>query len=163
VLGTHVSNWRKLNRLTAARVAERAGISRDTLRAIEQGKGTVSTENLLRVLRIRPLRERRGPASHGRDPAQAGARLMPEREPVEVTVQIDGRDQVAGTLWIHDRGGQTASFRYADSYLTRKGSYALDPALPRSAGVFSYSGRHCDVRCLRRQRPRSLGREPDAP
>lgn len=26
--------------------------SRDTLRAIEQGKGTVSTENLMRVLRI---------------------------------------------------------------------------------------------------------------
>jgi transcriptional regulator with XRE-family HTH domain len=52
VLGTHVSNWRKLQRLTAAQVAERAGISRDTLRAIEQGKGTASTENLLRVLRI---------------------------------------------------------------------------------------------------------------
>ena len=52
VLGTHVSNWRKLNRLTAAKVAERAGISRDTLRAMEQGKGTASTENLLRVLRI---------------------------------------------------------------------------------------------------------------
>jgi transcriptional regulator with XRE-family HTH domain len=52
LLGTHVSNWRKLNRLTAAQVAERAGISRDTLRAIEQGKGTVSTENLLRVLRV---------------------------------------------------------------------------------------------------------------
>ena len=51
VLGTHVSDWRKLNRLTAAQVAERSGISRDTLRAIEQGKGTVSTENLLRVLR----------------------------------------------------------------------------------------------------------------
>jgi|ERR1700677_3005185 transcriptional regulator with XRE-family HTH domain len=51
LLGEHVSNWRKLNQLTAAQVAERAGISRDTLRAIEQGKGTVSTENLLRVLR----------------------------------------------------------------------------------------------------------------
>jgi transcriptional regulator with XRE-family HTH domain len=51
VLGTNVSSWRKLNRLTAAQVAERSGISRDTLRAIEQGKGTVSTENLLRVLR----------------------------------------------------------------------------------------------------------------
>lgn len=50
-LGTHVSNWRKLNRLTAAQAAERAGISRDTLRAIEQGKGTASTENLMRVLR----------------------------------------------------------------------------------------------------------------
>jgi transcriptional regulator with XRE-family HTH domain len=52
VLGEHVSTWRKLQRLTAAQVAERAGISRDTLRAIEQGKGTASTENLLRVLRI---------------------------------------------------------------------------------------------------------------
>jgi transcriptional regulator with XRE-family HTH domain len=51
VLGTHVSNWRKLNRLTAAQVAERSGISRDTLRAIEQGKGTASMENLFRVLR----------------------------------------------------------------------------------------------------------------
>lgn len=52
VLGEHVSNWRKLQRLTAAQVAERAGVSRDTLRAIEQGKGTASTENLLRVLRV---------------------------------------------------------------------------------------------------------------
>ncbi len=52
VLGQRVTTWRKLQRLTAAQVAERAGISRDTLRAIEQGKGTASTENLLRVLRI---------------------------------------------------------------------------------------------------------------
>jgi transcriptional regulator with XRE-family HTH domain len=51
VLGTHVSTWRKLNRVTAAQVAERSGISRDTLRAIEQGKGTVNMENLFRVLR----------------------------------------------------------------------------------------------------------------
>src|ERR1700689_5148612 len=51
-LGMHIGNWRKLQRLTAAEVAERAGISRDTLRAIEQGKGTASTENLLRVLHI---------------------------------------------------------------------------------------------------------------
>jgi transcriptional regulator with XRE-family HTH domain len=52
LMGTHISNWRKLQRLTAAQVAERAGISRDTLRAIEQGKGTTNTENLFRVLRI---------------------------------------------------------------------------------------------------------------
>ena len=52
MLGTHVCDWRKLQRLTAAQVAERAGISRDTLRSIEAGKGTASTENLLRVLRV---------------------------------------------------------------------------------------------------------------
>ena len=52
VLGERVTTWRKLQRLTAAQVAERAGISRDTLRTIEQGMGTASTENLLRVLRI---------------------------------------------------------------------------------------------------------------
>ena len=52
MLGEHVSTWRKLNRLTAAQVAERANVPRLTLRAVEQGKGTVSTENLLRVLRI---------------------------------------------------------------------------------------------------------------
>ncbi|MGH3164902.1 MAG: helix-turn-helix domain-containing protein [Trebonia sp.] len=52
VLGEHVSNWRKLQRLTTAQVAERAGVSRDTLRSIEQGRGTASTENLLRVLRV---------------------------------------------------------------------------------------------------------------
>src|ERR1700685_1312064 len=51
-LGTHVSDWQRVRRLSAARGAERAGISRDTLRAIEQGKGTPSKENLLRVLRI---------------------------------------------------------------------------------------------------------------
>ena len=49
--GRMCRNWRKLNRLTAAQVAERSGISRDTLRTIEQGKGTASTENMFRVLR----------------------------------------------------------------------------------------------------------------
>jgi serine/threonine-protein kinase HipA len=61
---------------------------------------------------------------------------MAEREPVEVSVEIDGRELVAGTLWVHERGGQTASFRYSDSYLTSPGSYSLDPVLPKAAGVF---------------------------
>ena len=51
-LGGNVRTWRKLNGLTAALAAERAGISRQTLRDIEIGTGTVSTENLLRVLRV---------------------------------------------------------------------------------------------------------------
>jgi serine/threonine-protein kinase HipA len=61
---------------------------------------------------------------------------MAGREPAEVTVQIGGRELVAGTLWIHERGGQTATFRYADAYLASPDSYALDPALPMSSGVF---------------------------
>jgi serine/threonine-protein kinase HipA len=61
---------------------------------------------------------------------------MAGREPVEVTVQIGGRDLVAGTLWVHERGGQTATFRYTDAYLASPDSYALDPALPKSSGIF---------------------------
>lgn len=51
-LGEHLRTWRKLNGLTAAMVAERAGISPRTLHAIETGAGTASTENLARVLRV---------------------------------------------------------------------------------------------------------------
>lgn len=61
---------------------------------------------------------------------------MAEREPVEVTVEIDGKQTVAGTLWVHERGGQSATFRYSASYLADPVGYALDPALPRGAGVF---------------------------
>jgi hypothetical protein len=68
-------------------------------------------------------------APHGRDPAQAGAGLMAEPSPVEVTVEIDGQELVAGTLWVHERGKQSASFRYSDSYLTTPGTYSLDPVL----------------------------------
>ena len=64
---------------------------------------------------------------------------MAGRDPVEVTVEADGREVTAGTLWIHDRGGQSATFRYAHSYLSDPRSYALDPALPKAAGVFHTS------------------------
>jgi serine/threonine-protein kinase HipA len=61
---------------------------------------------------------------------------MAEREPVEVTVEIDGRETVAGTLWVHERGGRSATFRYSDAYLADPVGYALDPTLPKGAGVF---------------------------
>ncbi|HEY5398667.1 MAG TPA: HipA N-terminal domain-containing protein [Trebonia sp.] len=51
-------------------------------------------------------------------------------------MEIAGRELVTGTLWIHERGGQTATFQYADSYLTNPDSYELDPALPKSSGMF---------------------------
>jgi serine/threonine-protein kinase HipA len=53
---------------------------------------------------------------------------------VEVFVQIAGEDVFAGRLWSHQRRAvESATFTYADEYLQRDG-YALDPALPLSAG-----------------------------
>lgn len=54
VLGSHISATRKLQRLTAAQLAERAGISTVTLRKLERGdgsEGSVSLETFLRVSR----------------------------------------------------------------------------------------------------------------
>jgi transcriptional regulator with XRE-family HTH domain len=51
VLGEHVRTWRKLQKLTAEQVAERAGISRGTLRRLEDGEPTVSLDVVLRVAR----------------------------------------------------------------------------------------------------------------
>jgi len=51
-LGEHIATWRKLQRLPAATLAARAGISRDTLYEIERGSGKASSENLLRVLNV---------------------------------------------------------------------------------------------------------------
>lgn len=61
---------------------------------------------------------------------------MAGREPVEVTVDIEGQELVAGTFWVHDQRTETATFRYSDSYLANPDSYDLDPALPKSAGIF---------------------------
>ncbi len=46
-----VATWRKLRGLTQLQLADRAGVSRDTLVRLERGDGGVSTENLLRILR----------------------------------------------------------------------------------------------------------------
>lgn len=50
-LSHSVASWRRLRGLTQAQLAERADVSRDTVRRLEAGDGGVSTENLLRVLR----------------------------------------------------------------------------------------------------------------
>jgi transcriptional regulator with XRE-family HTH domain len=46
-----VAAWRKLRGLTQAQLADRAGVSRDTLVRLERGEGGVSLERLLRILR----------------------------------------------------------------------------------------------------------------
>lgn len=49
--GAHVRGWRMVLGLTAQQVAERADITRDTLRKIESGSPNVSFSNVAQVLR----------------------------------------------------------------------------------------------------------------
>jgi transcriptional regulator with XRE-family HTH domain len=49
-IGEHLATWRRLRRLTASQVADRAGLSRHTVMRLEHGEGA-SLENLLRVAR----------------------------------------------------------------------------------------------------------------
>ena len=46
-----IGTWRKLRGLTQAQLADRSGVSRDTVGRLEGGDGGVSVENMLRVLR----------------------------------------------------------------------------------------------------------------
>lgn len=50
-IGDSIATWRKLQRLTAAQLADRAGMSRSTLSRLEGGDTSVSLETVLRVLR----------------------------------------------------------------------------------------------------------------
>lgn len=50
-LADDLAVWRRLRGLTQAQLADRAGVSRDTVTRLERGDSGVSTENLLRILR----------------------------------------------------------------------------------------------------------------
>ncbi|TFB82370.1 XRE family transcriptional regulator [Cryobacterium luteum] len=50
-MGRDFTGWRKVLGLTAAQVADRADITRDTLRKLEHGDPTVSFHVVLRVAR----------------------------------------------------------------------------------------------------------------
>jgi transcriptional regulator with XRE-family HTH domain len=43
--------WRKLRGLTQVQLADRAGVSPNTLRRLERGDGGITLENVLRILR----------------------------------------------------------------------------------------------------------------
>lgn len=49
-IGSDLATWRRLRRLTATQVADRAGVSRHTVMRIEKGAGA-SLESVLRVAR----------------------------------------------------------------------------------------------------------------
>lgn len=49
-MGGHFRTWRKLRGLTEVALADRAGVSRDTVRSLEMG-GNTSVENMLKIAR----------------------------------------------------------------------------------------------------------------
>ncbi len=51
-IGTDLATWRRLRGLTAEEVANRAGVSRRTLVALESGAGNARLETILRVARV---------------------------------------------------------------------------------------------------------------
>jgi len=55
---------------------------------------------------------------------------------VEVTVDLEGHEVVAGTLRVYERHGQSTTFEYAEDYLRHPRAYDLEPALPRGSGIF---------------------------
>lgn len=57
-VGGHLAAWRRMQDLTAVQVAERANISRDTLRRLEHGDPGVSLGTLLGVARALGALER---------------------------------------------------------------------------------------------------------
>ncbi|WP_246077993.1 helix-turn-helix domain-containing protein [Rhodoglobus vestalii] len=50
--GANIRRWRKVNGMSAVQVAERAFITRQTLRNIENGTGTARMDSLFAVLMI---------------------------------------------------------------------------------------------------------------
>jgi transcriptional regulator with XRE-family HTH domain len=52
VLGENLARLRKVQGVTAELLAERAGVTRATLRSIERGEGSARLENVMAVLRV---------------------------------------------------------------------------------------------------------------
>jgi transcriptional regulator with XRE-family HTH domain len=57
-IGEYLTTWRKLQHLTAQQVAERADISRGTLRRLENGETSVGFDVVLQVARVLGLLDR---------------------------------------------------------------------------------------------------------
>ena len=87
--------WRKLRGLTQVQLADRAGVSRDTLLRLEGGDGGVSVENLLRVLRalgvLDSLPKALDPYETDLGRLRSDERLPQRVRPRNLTRQRDGR------------------------------------------------------------------------
>ena len=88
LIGQHLADWRRLQRLTAAQVADRAGVAWGRCSRMEKGADT-NFENVLRVARALGLLDR---AIEAFDPAQTDLgrarsldalpkRVRPRRDP----------------------------------------------------------------------------------
>ncbi|MGH2880095.1 MAG: type II toxin-antitoxin system HipA family toxin [Solirubrobacteraceae bacterium] len=78
---------------------------------------------------------------------------------VEVIVQIAAEDLLAGRLWAHRRGAtESATFAYANDYLTSDGAYALDPGLPLVHGAQQTAADAAIFGCFSDCAPDSWGR-----
>src|ERR1700728_3348194 len=55
---------------------------------------------------------------------------------VEVTVDLEGHEVVAGMLRVYERHGQSSTFEYSEDYLRDPRAYDLEPALPRGSRIF---------------------------
>ena len=61
---------------------------------------------------------------------------------LDVTVQIEGEDVLAGRLYQNVRhGDETATFSYAASYLDDARAFTLAPDMPLGPGTFHSEGR----------------------
>jgi transcriptional regulator with XRE-family HTH domain len=49
-LGRNIGRWRRVNQMSATELADRASVTRATLRGIEAGSGTARVDSLLAVL-----------------------------------------------------------------------------------------------------------------
>jgi transcriptional regulator with XRE-family HTH domain len=94
LLSEDISGWRKLRGLTQAQLADRSGISRDTLTRLEGGDGGVSMENMLKVLRGLGILDS---VTRALDPYESEVgRLLSDRElprrvrPINLTDRDDG-------------------------------------------------------------------------
>ena len=83
-LGEDLSTWRKLRGLTQAQLADRAGISRDTLTRMERGEGGVSVEKVWRVLRALGILET---ISRATDPHESDVGRLRSDESLPVRVR----------------------------------------------------------------------------
>lgn len=92
-IGGQLATWRRLRRLTAEQVADRAGVSRSTVAALEGGRGA-SLENALRVARALGVLDL---IVHAADPYETDLGRARADEELPRRVRAAGRRRPAAT------------------------------------------------------------------